>query len=217
MDRIAEYDLDVAAPTVRPVAAPLLIQLIEDGDAVDLELHRDDRAGALDGDESGAGLERLRGTADGELALGIDEHRELPIEPRPEQFETPADRALPCERKGVGEDRAERAVELVAEDIVSRRRDGQAPPPGEGDGHDDDAVVPVQAVVRCEEHRTIEPAKLLEAGDLHVIEEVHQRVEQRLLEMDAEAAHQRVKRPAEDPGLLLGVVRGATPASPVTR
>src|SRR5437899_5887195 len=207
IDRIAEDDLDIATPAVRALAVPLAVQVVEDGDAVDLELHWYDRARALDRDESRAGLEGLSGTTDGELALGVNEHREPAIEPRPEQLEAAADRAFPCERERVGEDRAERSVQLVAEDVVGGRRDGETPPPGEGDSHDDDAVVPVKAVVRCKEHRTIEPTKLLETGHLHVIEEVDQRVEQGLLKQDAEAPHQRVKRPAKDPTFLPGVAR----------
>src|SRR5207247_5436309 len=103
IDRIAEDDLDIATPAVRARAVPLAVQVVEDGHAVDLELHRYDRARALDRDESRAGLERLGGTTDGELALGVTEHRAPAIEPRPEQLEAAADRALPCERASVPE------------------------------------------------------------------------------------------------------------------
>src|SRR2546430_14724101 len=143
IDRIAEDDLDIATPAVRAVAVPLAVQVVEDGNAVDLELHRYDRARALDRDESRAGLEGLSGTTDGELALGVNEHREPAVEPRPEQLEAAADRALPCERECVREDCAERAVQLVTEDVVRGGRDGHARPSREGGCQDEGVVVAV--------------------------------------------------------------------------
>src|SRR5205809_6911785 len=127
IDRIAEDDLDIATPAVRALAVPLAVQVVEDGNAVDLELHRYDRARALDRDESRAGLEGLSGTTDGELALGVNEHREPAVEPRPEQLEAAADRALPRERGRGGEARAERPAQPVPEHGVRGGSSAQPP------------------------------------------------------------------------------------------
>src|SRR5439155_15339675 len=94
VERVAEHDLDVAAPAVRARGVPRPVPVVEDGDLVDLELHRHDWRASLDGDEASAGLERLRRATDGELALGIDEDRELPIESRAQELEAAADRTL---------------------------------------------------------------------------------------------------------------------------
>jgi len=136
-----------------------------------------------------AGLERLCGPADRELALGVDKDREVAVEPCAEELEAAPDRPLPRERERVREDRREQAIELVAEDVVGGGRDGELPAPLERDRHEDDPVVPVQAVIRREQDRPAKTPQLLGAGHLHLVEGVDERIEERLLEEQPEAPH----------------------------
>jgi hypothetical protein len=122
-------DLDIAAPAVGSSGLPLPVAMVEHRDLVDLQLHRHYGRRALDRDETGTGLERLHRPTDGQLAFGVDEHRELAVESSAQELETTADRALARERESVGDDRGEDPVQLVPEDVIRRRRNGELPPP----------------------------------------------------------------------------------------
>src|SRR5512132_573857 len=124
VERVAEDDLDLAAPAVGAERLPFAVDVVEDRDVADLQLHRYHGRAALDRDEAGAALERLRRSADGQLALGIDEDGELAVETRTEELEAAADRALAREGERVREHRREDAIETVAEHVVRGRGDG---------------------------------------------------------------------------------------------
>src|SRR5206468_6089344 len=128
-DGVPEDDLDIAAPPVGARRLPRPIEMIERRDLADLQLHRHHWGRTLDGDEPGPGLERLHRPADRELALRVDEHRELTIEPRAQKLKAAADGALAREGERVGEDGRRETVELVAEDIIGGRGDRELPPP----------------------------------------------------------------------------------------
>src|SRR5207245_9965000 len=120
----AEDDRDGARPAFRARGVPRPVPVVEDGDLVDLELHRHDWRASLDGDEAGAGLERLRRATDGELALGIGEDRELPIESRAQELEAAADRTLGRGGERGCQDGACEPGQPIPDTLVRGRRDG---------------------------------------------------------------------------------------------
>ena len=85
------------------------------------------------------------------------------------------DRALARHRERIREDRGGEAVQLVAEHVVGRGRDRELPAPADRDRGEDDPVVPVEAVVRREEDRTVDLVEMLATMDADAIEERDER------------------------------------------
>ena len=62
-------------------------------------------------------------------------------------------------------------------------------------------------MVGREHHRPAQADELLLPGDLHLVEDVDERIDERLLQQQTEGAHQRAERPAVDAGVALDVAR----------
>ena len=96
---------------------------------------------------------------------------------------------------------------LGVEDRVLRRGDGHLPAPTHRNAADDRCVVVVHVVVGREQHGPLQPAQVLQSTGSAAIEDGQQELSERLLQADADSAHHRIERPAEDALLPLGTRR----------